>query len=119
MQKVVVFNCNLLYNKCMKVEKEVVMNEVGICPVCSGSGRRSADGVSAKTVYAGYDKETDTLPCNNCGGQTMYGRPTGEVSLRKDGTPCKHEYNSTNVGRCLTRYNCVHCTFSFNIDSGD
>ena len=105
------------YNKGMKVEKEVVMKCV--CPVCNGSGRRPAGDLSYKNVLASYDKETDTLDCNNCGGQTMYGRPTGEVNARADGTPCVHEYDSKTIGRCLTRYSCKHCSFSFDIDSGD
>ena len=91
----------------------------GTCPVCNGTGRRPAGNDQYKQVYAGYDKETDTLPCNNCGGQTMYGRPTGRVPLRPDGTPCKHEYTSATVGRCLTRYTCKHCGSSYEIDSGD
>jgi transposase-like protein len=49
----------------------------------------------------------------------MYGRGTGEVNLRVDGTPCKHEYTSTTIGRCLTRYKCTHCSYQFDIDSGD
>ena len=93
----------------------------GICPVCNGSKRRGLFDFEQryKDVYAGYDKETDTLPCTNCGGQTMYGRPSGQVPLREDGTPCKHEYTSTTIGRCLTRYTCKHCVSSYEIDSGD
>ncbi len=91
----------------------------GVCPVCNGTGRRPAGENSYKKVYAGYDEVTDTLPCNNCGGQTMYGRPSGRVPLRPDGTPCKHEYASATVGRCLTRYTCKHCGSSYEIDSGD
>jgi len=91
----------------------------GTCPVCNGTGRRPAGNDQYKHVYAGYDKETDTLACNNCGGQTMYGRPTGRVPLRPDGTPCKHEYTSATVGRCLARYTCKHCGSSYEIDSGD
>jgi hypothetical protein len=93
--------------------------EYGVCPVCNGSGRRPAGDDPYKKVYSGYDSETDTLACNNCGGQTMYGRPTGKVALRPDGTPCKHEYTSATVGRCLTRYTCKHCGSSHEIDSGD
>ena len=93
--------------------------ETGICPVCNGTGRRAAGNDKYKAVYAGYDKDTDTLPCNNCGGQTMYGRPTGKVPLRPDGTPCKHEYVSKTAGRCLTDYTCKHCGYKFQIDSGD
>lgn len=93
--------------------------EYGVCPVCNGSGRVSAGDNKYKHVLAGYDKDTDTLSCTNCGGQYMYGRPTGKVPLRPDGTPCKHEYTSTTVGRCLTRYTCKHCESSHEIDSGD
>lgn len=91
----------------------------GICPVCNGSGRTPAGDDPYKNVYAGYDKVTDTLRCNNCGGQMMYGSPCGQVPLREDGTPCKHEYKGVTIGRCLTRYTCVHCMSSHEIDSGD
>jgi len=74
----------------------------GVCPVCNGTG-----------------KSEDGHECNNCGGQQMYGRGTGQVTLRPDGTPCKHEYKSTTIGRCLTEYKCIHCSFKFDIDSGD
>jgi len=74
----------------------------GVCPVCNGTGT----GENGRA-------------CRNCGGQEMYGRGTGEVNLRVDGTPCKHEYNSTTIGRCLTRYKCTHCAYQFDIDSGD
>lgn len=89
------------------------------CPVCNGSGRRPAGDDKYKHVYAGYDKDTDTLPCNNCGGQTMFGRATGKSYLREDGTPCKHEYTSRVAGRCYTIYTCRHCGYSYDIDSGD
>ena len=74
----------------------------GTCPICNGTG-----------------KSEDGRECNNCGGQQMYGRGTGQVNLRQDGTPCKHEYKSTTIGRCLTEYKCIHCSFKFDIDSGD
>lgn len=89
------------------------------CPVCSGTGRRPAGDYRYKEVTAGFDRETDTLPCNNCGGQTMYGKPTGQSFLRDDGTPCTHEYTTTNLGRCYNRYTCKHCGYSYSIDSGD
>ena len=95
------------------------MSNLGTCPVCNGGGRIPAGDDRHKHVYASYDKATDTLACRNCGGQTMYGQPTGRVPLRKDGTPCVHEYTSWNVGRCLTQYACKHCVSSFQIDSGD
>ena len=93
----------------------------GTCPVCNGSGRVAvpAHQQRYKTVYAGYDAATDTLGCTNCGGQYMYGRPTGEVRLNKSGEPCKHSYTSKTVGRCLTEYTCEHCGDRYQIDSGD
>ena len=71
------------------------------------------------SVLAGYDEQTDTLPCNNCGGQYMFGRPTGQVRLNKDGEPCTHQYVSKYIGRCLTEYFCVWCADKHTIDSGD
>lgn len=90
-----------------------------ICPVCNGTGRKPAGDYKYKHVIAGYDKETDTLQCNNCGGQTMWGKPTGKTRERADGTPCVHEYNVTNRGRCYNNYTCKHCGYSYDIDSGD
>ena len=89
------------------------------CPVCNGTGRVSAADQKYKTIIAGYDKETDTLPCANCGGQTMYGKPTGKSYLREDGTPCAHEYVTKNLGRCYNNYTCKHCGYSYDIDSSD
>lgn len=95
--------------------------EQGVCPVCNGSGRVAVPETMAqyKSVLAGYDAATDTLGCNNCGGQRMYGRPTGLVRLNKQGQPCRHSYSSRTVGRCLTEYTCVNCGDSYQIDSGD
>lgn len=89
------------------------------CPVCNGTGRRPAGDTPYKTVLAGYDPATDTLKCNNCGGQKMYGRPTGKVRANKAGEPCIHKYTSKTVGRCLTEYVCTECGDTFCIDSGD
>ena len=95
------------------------MSNVGVCPVCDGTKRVPAGDSKYKHVIAGYDKTTDTFGCNNCGGQYMFGSPSGQVKLRADGTPCKHSYTSKNVGRCLTEYFCVHCSDRYQIDSGD
>ena len=82
----------------------------GVCPVCNGTGHMPCPdhlrkyGVS--NGWYGYRAEDDTVTCNNCGGQYMYGTPRGEVSLNKNGEPCKHHYSSKNVGRCLTEYTC-------------
>ena len=92
----------------------------GICPVCDGTTRVAYDGEERwKKITAGYDANTDTVPCGNCGGQYQWGRATGEVNLNRDGLPCTHEYQGQNVGRCLTEYTCRHCGESHKIDSGD
>jgi len=93
--------------------------EKGTCPVCSGSGRRPAGDNKYKNVIAGYDAKDDTFPCNNCGGQYMFGRPTGVVSMDHSGQPCVHSYLGKTIGRCLTEYTCVHCGEKHTIDSGD
>jgi hypothetical protein len=92
----------------------------GVCPVCNGTRRCNAGSDKYKNMYYNYDSVTDTLPCNNCGGQTMGQFPTGEVPLRKDNSqPCKHEYRVLQLGRCLVEYSCNHCSYVFQIDSGD
>lgn len=91
----------------------------GVCPVCNGSGRVAAGDNKYKHVIAGYDKETDTFGCTNCGGQYMYGRPTGQVPIDFSGQPCVHKYTSKTVGRCLTEYTCEFCSDRYQIDSGD
>ena len=95
--------------------------EYGTCPVCNGSGRvtPNPEQQKYKHVYSGYDKDTDTLGCSNCGGQYMYGTPRGKVQLNAQGNPCTHHYQSSNAGRCLTNYDCVHCGDRYQIDSGD
>ena len=91
----------------------------GTCPVCNGTGRVAAGDYKYKNVVAGYDKDTDTLACSNCGGQYMFGTPRGKVRLNKQGEPCTHLYHSKTVGRCLTEYVCEHCGDRYQIDSGD
>lgn len=95
--------------------------EHGTCPVCNGTTRVPVPESMEryKNVIAGYDKETDTFGCSNCGAQYMYGSPKGTVRLNKDGQPCKHSYTSRTVGRCLTEYTCTECGDRYQIDSGD
>lgn len=90
------------------------------CPVCNGSGRKPvpADSKWHESIR-GYDKETHTLACTNCGGQTMGGNATGKVNTRPDGTPCVHDYAYQNAGRCYHRYTCTRCGDVYCIDSGD
>lgn len=90
------------------------------CPVCQGTTRVPAGDRPYKHITQGHDPATDTLPCRNCGCQTMSGRrPTGLVRTRPDGTPCTHAYRRADVGRCLTEYTCTHCGDRYQIDSGD
>jgi len=93
----------------------------GVCPVCNGSGRVPVPEsmVRYKDMIAGYEAATDTFGCMNCGGQRMYGSPSGRVRLNKAGQPCTHRYTSKTVGRCLTEYTCSECGDSYQIDSGD
>ena len=88
----------------------------GVCPVCNGSTEVL---LTADELRYSWNKGKTHRVCTNCGGQHMFGHATGEVPLRSDGTPCKHEYTSATVGRCLTRYTCKHCRSSHEIDSGD
>ena len=98
--------------------------EKGTCPACNGTGHMPCPdhlrkyGVS--NGWYGYRAEDDTVTCTNCGGQTMYGQPTGKVNLRKDNRqPCVHEYESKKLGNCYHGYTCRHCDFNYSIDSGD
>ena len=96
-----------------------------VCPVCNGSLRIpcTSDSIrdyGIKYGWYGYDKETDTVPCDNCGGQTQFpGYPTGQVLPRKDnGEPCVHEYEGRQLGNCYRGYTCKHCGHHYTIDSG-
>lgn len=99
------------------------MTERGTCPVCNGTGHMYCpDNIrqyGVRNGWYGYRAEDDTVTCTNCGGQTMGGRAFGTVRLRKDGTPCKHEYVGHNKGRCWTGYTCKHCGDTYDIDSSD
>lgn len=95
----------------------------GTCPVCNGTKRMPATDEIRKygkqSGWYGYRADDDKCDCTNCGTQYMFGEPTGQVRLRPDGTPCKHEYTGENAGRCYTRYTCKHCNDTHHIDSGD
>lgn len=93
--------------------------EYGICPVCNGSSRASAGHLKGGKYIRGYDEKTDTLPCFNCGGQTMAGVATGKVLLNKNNMPCYHEYKLIFLGNCWTKSICNHCGFEYEIDSSD
>lgn len=93
----------------------------GICPVCNGTTRRAVlpSEESYKKIMAGYDATTDTMPCHNCGGQTMFGKAVGYTKLDPEtGMGCRHKYVGRKAGRCYTIYTCK-CGSSYDIDSGD
>jgi len=92
--------------------------EYGVCPVCNGSTRVPAEG-PFKTVVYGYDQATDTFPCNNCGNQYMFGTPTGQVRLNKNGVPCTHNYEGWTKGNSttLSEFTCLECGDKFEVDT--
>jgi len=90
---------------------------LGICPDCNGSCRVSAGHLKYKDQIRNYNEKDDTLPCWNCGGQTMSGIATGKVLLRNDGSPCHHQYETVVLGNCWRKYVCKHCKDEHEIDS--
>jgi len=90
--------------------------EYGVCPVCNGTKEVL---LTADELRYSWNKDKTHRDCTNCGGQTMYGRATGQVPLNKEGQPCKHKYTSRTIGRCLTEYTCTECGHRYEIDSGD
>lgn len=95
------------------------MTELGTCPKCNGSTRRPCPPEYLGFNMAGLDRTDNTLPCDNCGGQTMSLRATGKVPLRPDGSPCMHEYKYRSLGNCLHGYTCIRCGHRYEIDSSD
>jgi hypothetical protein len=93
--------------------------KMGTCPACNGTKRVPAGDNPHKACVSGYDKSTDTNECRNCGYQYMCSTAKGVVPLRPDGTPCLHEYESWDAGRCLTGHICKHCGDRYDIDSSD
>jgi DNA-directed RNA polymerase subunit RPC12/RpoP len=98
--------------------------KIGTCPLCNGTGHMPCPdqlrSYGQRNGWYGYRAADDTVSCNNCGGQYMFSKPMGKVRLRPDGTPCVHEYNtSQGSGRYTTDYKCIHCGDKFVIDSGD
>jgi hypothetical protein len=105
----------------MTEQKKENKIKYGTCPVCNGTGTIPACDYARKNGWYGYDKDTDTKWCTNCGSRGMYSRkPNGLVQLRKDnGEPCVHNYISETIGRCYYKYTCEHCDAAYTIDSGD
>jgi DNA-directed RNA polymerase subunit RPC12/RpoP len=98
--------------------------KTGTCPVCNGTKHMPCPDnlrvYGQKNGWYGYRAEDDTVDCTNCGSQYMFGKPSGVVRLREDGTPCVHEYvSSAGRWRSTTDYKCKHCGDTFMIDSGD
>lgn len=92
------------------------------CPVCNGTGRAAIPERDRpyKSVLYGYDAATDTMHCQNCGGQYMFGQPAGQTRVDPaTGQGCHHTYASRKAGRSLTEYTCTKCGDSYTVDSGD
>ena len=94
-----------------------------LCPVCQGSTRRPVPESVRQYAnnLATYDKETDTLACANCGGQTMSLKALGYTKkLHPENTlGCKHHFTGRQAGNCYVIYTCAHCMSQYDIDSGD
>lgn len=92
-----------------------------ICPVCNGTTRVPAPAEYRRyTCLVGYDRETETLSCHNCGGQTMGLRALGYVKIDPStGQGCAHEFVGESHGRCYTVYACQKCGWKYDIDSSD
>ena len=88
----------------------------GTCPVCNGT--KELPLTEDEKKYS-WNRDCTHRGCYNCGGQYMMGRASGEVRLNSAGVPCTHSYTSSNDGRCLTGYKCMHCDDRYQIDSGD
>lgn len=91
------------------------------CTVCNGTCRVAvtAEHERYKTRIWGYNADTDTFPCSNCGGQYQWPEPTGLVKPNRAGVACVHQYSSRTIGRCLHEHICQHCGDYYQIDSGD
>ena len=81
-----------------------------ICPVCNGT--KIVEKTQEEKEYRYWETSTQR-PCTNCGGQYMFGRATGLVSLDKSGNPCKHEYEMKSImngDRVYEyKYTCKNC----------
>lgn len=86
----------------------------GICPVCNSTKQQKLSPYDYKN-----HKDQTHKPCLNCGGQYMYGTPTGFSPINKEGNPCHHVYKITNKTSTYRIYSCVNCSLVFDIDSGD
>lgn len=92
----------------------------GVCPGCNGSGRLSVAETSNMDVVAGYDRDTNTIACTNCGGQTMYGTALGYTEIDPaTGAGCLHKYAKREAGRCYVVFTCAKCRSRYDVDSSD
>lgn len=96
-----------------------------VCPCCGGSGRQAlTEGDKWMRSWKGglsyYDPVSDTKNCQNCGGQTMYGKALGYTKVDPaTGNGCEHTYVGRKAGNCYHVYTCTKCGSSYDIDSGD
>lgn len=93
-----------------------------VCVKCGGTTRLAPDdGVRQYLPHiAGYRSNDDTVPCDNCGGQTMSNRGTGRTRVDPaTGAGCLHSYRHQRGGNCYHIYTCTKCGDRYDIDSGD
>lgn len=95
-----------------------------ICPVCHGTKKMVPSEQLKEFIRrysTAYSEEytTESVPCNNCGGQTQTGKPTGYVYVREGGVPCTHQYTSQQMSMSYRKLTCIKCGATHFIDSGD
>jgi len=98
------------------------LRETGTCPVCEGECSVTAIRSIWNSNTRGYVETATNVPCTNCGGQYMFGTPSGMSPLNKEGVPCKHSYTRPDVGYRSSTYSvtrCEHCNDKLTVDSGD
>jgi hypothetical protein len=90
------------------------------CPKCNGTTRRPADESARRYRIATYDEATDTLACDNCGGQTMSLDAKGHTRIDPaTGLGCLHDWRRRLAGNCYHEHTCRKCGSQFYIDSSD
>jgi transcription elongation factor Elf1 len=96
------------------------VQKLGICPKCNGSGRvlcppkyRSS---FQQNGWFGYDPNTKTIECDNCGAQYQHSKPSGIVKMSYTGKPCVHRYSEEQLSAHYVKYNCKLCGDVYFVD---
>jgi len=99
------------------------MTTTAACPACSGTGRQplnlhSPQGMSAKRYDRSFPRRITRSTAGTVVGRPCLGGDRADPPAA-DGTPCLHEYTYAHLSRCYGRYTCIHCGWSYDIDTGD